>query len=50
MLLQGKYTVVTGASRGIGRDIAGAVVYLASSLADYVTGATIDVNGGLYLR
>lgn len=35
---------------GSGEDIAGAVVYLASPLADYVTGATIDVNGGLYLR
>ena len=31
-------------------DIAGACVYLASPLANYVTGATIDVNGGLYLR
>ncbi|MBQ6733864.1 MAG: SDR family oxidoreductase, partial [Lachnospiraceae bacterium] len=33
-----------------GRDIGGAVVYLSSALSDYVTGATLDVNGGLYLR
>lgn len=30
-------------------DIAGAVLYLASDLADYVTGAAIDVNGGIYI-
>lgn len=37
---------------GIGRpeDVAQAVLYLASDAARYVTGATIDVNGGLYLR
>ncbi len=29
-------------------DIAGAVVFLASDLASYITGSTIDVNGGLY--
>lgn len=31
-------------------DIAAAAVYLASADAGYVTGATIDVNGGLYMR
>lgn len=29
-------------------DIAGAVVFLASDLASYITGTVIDVNGGLY--
>lgn len=29
-------------------DIAGAVVFLASDLASYITGSVIDVNGGLY--
>ncbi|MCR5537352.1 MAG: 3-oxoacyl-[acyl-carrier-protein] reductase [Succinivibrio sp.] len=29
-------------------DIAGAVVYLASDLGAYVTGSTLDVNGGMY--
>ena len=29
-------------------DIAGAVVFLASDMASYITGSTIDVNGGLH--
>ena len=29
-------------------DIAGAVVFLSSDLASYITGSVIDVNGGLY--
>jgi len=31
-------------------EIAGAVVFLASDLASFITGATIDVNGGAVLR
>ncbi|WP_233238257.1 SDR family NAD(P)-dependent oxidoreductase [Bordetella sp. LUAb4] len=31
-------------------DIAGACLYLASELATYVTGITLDVNGGAYIR
>lgn len=34
---------------GTPEDVAGAVIFLASHLGDYVTGATIDVNGGLYM-
>jgi 3-oxoacyl-[acyl-carrier protein] reductase len=34
---------------GSDHDVAGAVLYLCSPLADYVTGATLDVNGGLYM-
>ncbi|OGG93309.1 MAG: 3-oxoacyl-[acyl-carrier-protein] reductase [Candidatus Lambdaproteobacteria bacterium RIFOXYD12_FULL_49_8] len=33
---------------GEGKDIAGAVLYLASPLADYVTGTVLHVNGGMY--
>ena len=33
---------------GQAADIAGAVVFLASDMASYITGATIDVNGGLH--
>ncbi len=31
-------------------DIAGACLYLASDLSAFVTGATLDVNGGAYMR
>ncbi len=31
-------------------DVAGACLYLASDLAGFVTGITLDVNGGAYLR
>lgn len=34
---------------GLPRDTAAAVVFLASSSADFITGETIDVNGGLYM-
>ena len=36
-------------STGEPSDIAGIVSYLASNDSRYVTGATFDVNGGLYL-
>lgn len=35
---------------GKAEDVAGVVVFLASELAAYVTGSTIDVNGGSYIR
>lgn len=34
---------------GTPEDVAGAALFLASNLSDYITGAVIDVNGGLYM-
>jgi len=34
---------------GTGEDVAGAVLYLASDLAAYVTGTCLNVSGGLYI-
>lgn len=35
---------------GAPNDVAGIVAFLASPMADYLNGATIDVNGGSYVR
>lgn len=35
---------------GTAQDVANVVVFLASDLSDYLTGSTIDVNGGSYLH
>ena len=34
---------------GTPEDVAAAVVFLASAMADYITGATIHVNGGMFM-
>ena len=34
---------------GTGRDVAAAIVFLASDEAGYITGHVLDVNGGLYM-
>ncbi len=34
---------------GTDKDIAGAVAFLASEQAAYITGHTLDVNGGMYM-
>lgn len=34
---------------GVARDVAAAIVFLASDEAGYITGHVLDVNGGLYL-
>ncbi len=35
---------------GLAEDVAGAAVYLASRRSDWVTGVTLDVNGGILIR
>ena len=35
---------------GRAEDVAGLVAYLVSDEAGYVTGATFDVNGGMFMR
>jgi NAD(P)-dependent dehydrogenase (short-subunit alcohol dehydrogenase family) len=35
---------------GTPRDVAGACLFLASDLSHFVTGATIDVNGGFHIH
>lgn len=35
---------------GLDREVAAAAIYLASGDAEFVTGATLDVNGGLFMR
>jgi len=42
-------TLVAIHAVGQAEDIGAAVVYLASRAAAYVTGATLHVNGGMYM-
>ena len=35
---------------GLAAEVAGVCVFLASDLSAYVTGATIDVSGGMHIR
>lgn len=56
--LKGKAAIVTGAGGGIGRayarglpfgepqDLVGGLVYLASVASDWVTGHTLNIDGG----
>jgi 3-oxoacyl-[acyl-carrier protein] reductase len=34
---------------GSARDVAGAILFLASEYAGYITGEAIQVNGGIYM-
>ncbi len=35
--------------KGVPKDVADSVLFLASNLSDYITGQTVEVNGGLYM-
>jgi NAD(P)-dependent dehydrogenase (short-subunit alcohol dehydrogenase family) len=35
---------------GVPDDVAGCVVFLASDLSKYLTGVTLDVNGGMLIH
>lgn len=48
--LQGDHADIPLGRLATPRDVGGAALYLASSLSDYVTGFTIDVNGGMFMR
>ncbi len=44
--LTGKVALITGGGRGIGADIARAAVFLASPAASWITGKSLEVDGG----
>jgi NAD(P)-dependent dehydrogenase (short-subunit alcohol dehydrogenase family) len=35
---------------GTAREVAQVILFLASPMGDYLNGATVDVNGGSYVR
>lgn len=48
--LAGKTGIVTGGSRGIGKALVGATVWLASGAGSFTTGKILTIDGGLTLR
>jgi 3-oxoacyl-[acyl-carrier protein] reductase len=47
---QGLLTQIPLGRLGAAEDIAHAVAFLASPIAGYITGATLHVNGGMYMN
>jgi NAD(P)-dependent dehydrogenase (short-subunit alcohol dehydrogenase family) len=48
--LRGEHKDIPLQRLGTTGDVGDAALYLASGLSDYVTGMTIDVNGGMFMR
>lgn len=48
--LKGEHQDIPLQRFGTPTDVANTALYLASSLSDYVTGMTVDVNGGMFMR
>lgn len=48
--LQGIIDAIPLGRIGATREMAGACLYLASDLSGFVTGATMDVNGGAHIH
>jgi NAD(P)-dependent dehydrogenase (short-subunit alcohol dehydrogenase family) len=48
--LKGEHKDIPLQRFGTPTDVANTALYLASSLSDYVTGMTVDVNGGMFMR
>ena len=48
--LKGSHADIPLGRLGTPGDVADAALYLASGLSDYVTGTTLDINGGVFMR
>jgi NAD(P)-dependent dehydrogenase (short-subunit alcohol dehydrogenase family) len=49
-ILRGDHNDIPLLRLGTPMDVAGAALFLASNLSDYISGMTIDVNGGMFMR
>jgi 3-oxoacyl-[acyl-carrier protein] reductase len=48
--LKGSHADIPLGRLGMPRDVADTALYLASRLSDYITGMTVDINGGQFMR
>jgi NAD(P)-dependent dehydrogenase (short-subunit alcohol dehydrogenase family) len=49
-ILRGEHTDIPLQRLGTPVDVAGTALFLASGMSDYISGMTIDVNGGMFMR